>query len=399
MIISKTKKIFTHIKLLFNKPEHSYFFRFIPLNFILTKFRTARQSLKMTPYKVIFQEPYAVKPPEASREILDFNVVRHSNRFPILPEVFLDVIPQGIIYTHYGTIGDSENFLLLESHKTLDDFASRSAFRKLRCKINNSRFIHENCTTILTEMGHGYGHFLLDHLPRFYALQFFEGNLSVLLPDSLMPVLKELCEIIRPDNCELIFVSNEHAAYRCKNVVLSPFTTIGSFGYHRKEIVDYIDKKVDAYLAKNSNNQDRQTNFYEKVYVTRRLASYGKIANEQELIGILQERGFAIIDLETLSLYEQIELFRNVRFLCGAQTSGFANLIFSNPGTALLQLLWKKQIETPSLGLYDYGTAISRMINYFPYVVEHNTSIRTPAVVDINHFINNLDEILDKCMK
>ncbi len=60
--------------------------------------------------------------------------------------------------------------------------------------------------------------------------------------------------------------------------------------------------------------------------------------NRTELAGLLQDHGFELVAPETLSLAEQIRLFRSARVILGAQGSALANIIFCRPGTSVLSI-------------------------------------------------------------
>jgi hypothetical protein len=60
--------------------------------------------------------------------------------------------------------------------------------------------------------------------------------------------------------------------------------------------------------------------------------------NRTGLVDLLQAHGFELVAPETLSLAEQIRLFRSARVILGAQGSALANIIFCRPGTSILSI-------------------------------------------------------------
>jgi hypothetical protein len=78
-----------------------------------------------------------------------------------------------------------------------------------------------------------------------------------------------------------------------------------------------------------------------KIYVSRTLPSARVIANEAELLPLLQEMGFQICRLEEMLFEEQVRLFRNAEVVVGPHGAGFTNLIFSKPGTCVVEIMAK----------------------------------------------------------
>ena len=65
----------------------------------------------------------------------------------------------------------------------------------------------------------------------------------------------------------------------------------------------------------------------EKIYISRTLTSYRKLENEEEIQNILKKYGFSTYCLETLTVEEQIKIFRNAKFIVSIHGSGLANMI------------------------------------------------------------------------
>jgi len=62
------------------------------------------------------------------------------------------------------------------------------------------------------------------------------------------------------------------------------------------------------------------------------------LINEDELLPIIRDLGFEVVRPEQLSLMEQIRTFQSANLICGVFGAGLANVIFSPPGTSLLEL-------------------------------------------------------------
>jgi capsular polysaccharide biosynthesis protein len=75
---------------------------------------------------------------------------------------------------------------------------------------------------------------------------------------------------------------------------------------------------------------------WRKIYISRKMGR--KMLNEADLIIGLEKRGFEIVHLEELSLSRQIKLFQEAAVITGPHGAGHANIIWSLPGTQLLEV-------------------------------------------------------------
>lgn len=78
-----------------------------------------------------------------------------------------------------------------------------------------------------------------------------------------------------------------------------------------------------------------------RIYISRTLSSARVIANAEELLPGLLEMGFQICRLESMTFEEQVRLFRNAEVVVGPHGAGFTNLIFSKPGTRVVEIMAK----------------------------------------------------------
>ena len=98
-------------------------------------------------------------------------------------------------------------------------------------------------------------------------------------------------------------------------------------------------------------NQEKK--FPQKFYIDRSDSKSNhrnlrKVLNENEVKNFLIKKGFSIIALSELSFSDQINLFHNAKQIVGLHGAGFANLIFSKPGTFVLE--FKSDAAAPVIG-------------------------------------------------
>lgn len=77
----------------------------------------------------------------------------------------------------------------------------------------------------------------------------------------------------------------------------------------------------------------------ERIYVSRADSGRRRLTNELELQHALELVGFTIVVPGSLSIREQVRLFRGARLIVGAHGAGLTNLAFCRPGTKVIELV------------------------------------------------------------
>jgi len=81
-----------------------------------------------------------------------------------------------------------------------------------------------------------------------------------------------------------------------------------------------------------------QSRSQQRIYVSRKLAVKRHLANEEEFLGLLKNDGFQKVNLEQLSICEQIELFRSASHVIAAHGAGLTNIIFAPAAVKILEI-------------------------------------------------------------
>lgn len=154
--------------------------------------------------------------------------------------------------------------------------------------------------------------------------------------------------------------------------------------------------------------------FPERIYLTRSKAKCRKIQNENEIIKILIQYKFTIVDFDELSFWEQVACMNNVKNFVSIHGAGMSNIIFMKQGTKVLELINKQYAEKEytfpfwkmasllDLKYYmQFGNTVTKTnklikgcnstnYNYSDFLVNQN------IYIDINEFEKNLQLILNK---
>jgi capsular polysaccharide biosynthesis protein len=76
----------------------------------------------------------------------------------------------------------------------------------------------------------------------------------------------------------------------------------------------------------------------EKIFISRRGAASKRLINEDELLPMIEEFGFSVVQTEKLSLAQQVRTFSKVKVVLAAHGAGMTNILFSPPPALLLEL-------------------------------------------------------------
>jgi capsular polysaccharide biosynthesis protein len=119
-----------------------------------------------------------------------------------------------------------------------------------------------------------------------------------------------------------------------------------------------------------------------RLYISRKQASYRKVANEPALIDLLKKNDFTEICLEDYSLSGQIALFHDAQAIVAPHGAGLTNLTFSECDAFVLELI------SDGLDSTRYESiARNRSLQYYKLrcaLVEPANTLSTDIKVDLN---------------
>ncbi|WP_066258974.1 glycosyltransferase family 61 protein [Neobacillus drentensis] len=110
-----------------------------------------------------------------------------------------------------------------------------------------------------------------------------------------------------------------------------------------------------------SNHTQNLSSDKKRIFISRRWSR--KITNEEQVMKVLTKYGFVKVDLESLSVAEQVQLFSGAEVVIAAHGAALTNLTFCRPGTKVLEIF------TPT------------------YIIPHYWAISTLGHLDYDYFI------------
>lgn len=176
-----------------------------------------------------------------------------------------------------------------------------------------------------------YGSFLFRILPKLGTVGDLLGTRRVLVPifSPSMRELLHLCGI--PD--ERIIAHDTHVTYQISRVLVPSNRNIHAF----------IDDETRTFFARLRNRYSDGKR-EKKIFVSRLgwsgsyAATHRVMVNEKEVAAALQKLGFELVLTHQMSVLEQISMFASASFIVGASGSAMFNVVFSHPGTKLIDI-------------------------------------------------------------
>lgn len=187
-------------------------------------------------------------------------------------------------------------------------------------------YLAGNWTSLLSRWKiHGYYHCLHDILPRLAVLEEFPDDTQILVPAKIPQFATEFLD--------LLGLTNRIRRTSETNLIVENFyfsSPTAMTGCYNPYAVEFLRKSLlpKGYYAKPEAR---------RFYITRRNKTRG-ILNERELTSFFESKGWSVIDLETLSVSEQIGLFAQAEAICGFHGAAFSNLVWCRPGCKVLEL-------------------------------------------------------------
>lgn len=213
-------------------------------------------------------------------------------------------------------------------------------------EIQKTKNIYENPVFYFIYNTDNYYHFIYDTLPYLISFQHLKqkySNLKLLMnypnhqKNSFYKFVDEFLDIIGIKNKDILIV-NKDTLYK-KVYISSSYThDIDSNLPPRSEIYSLYNSIVKNIKEKHTNEQ-----MPSNIYISRRtwmhndLSNIGtnyttrrKLINENELVDILQKKGYTEIFTENLSTIEKILLFNNAKNIIAPIGGGVCNALFCN---------------------------------------------------------------------
>jgi len=334
-------------------------------------------------YADIFPEPFIYRPGEQDKNITGRNI-KFAGRNIVLPPISVYSIPNGYIFPKTGLIADASGRLLIESSRSYKAIQRRNGGHLLRRMVD--MLDEDGPTTVINvEADRFYYHWMIDVIPRLYALGCLNERVVLLLPAAINQNQLKLLKYCLPDNVQLRQME-DLGPVQAKQVLLSPVTSIQGVGIIRPELLSFLRRSI---LPKCELKIDSKRN-PRRVYISREKTDRRRIINEDELTPILNMYKIQKIYVEDLTIEEQIRLFRDVELIVSPHGGGLTNMIFADD-CVVVEIFPNGERPPWNLPVHYWGLAMS-CGHHYRCLFHRNEGINVDFRIDTERLKPVLDE-------
>lgn len=243
---------------------------------------------------------------------------------------FVAIIPEGRVWGPKGAIIAPDNKLLWDvSREYFKEPSNHSIFQKK--KLPPLKETDETVAVLTYDFSPIYYHWMFDVLPRLELLKYMDSKVDKLVFNSHdLSFQRETLTLLGIPR-EMIINCHGGLHLRAKKLVA---TFRGSYSWCMPKWSCQCLRNRFLVYKDNGNSQGLK-----RIFISREQARARKVLNEVEVMNLLESYGFTKVVLESLTVLEQINLFSNAEVIISPHGSGLTNLVFSNPGTKVLELL------------------------------------------------------------
>lgn len=178
-----------------------------------------------------------------------------------------------------------------------------------------------------------YFHWIAHALPAFYAALQSGIQGKFLVPSPLLPWQQRTLELVGVD-LEHCCPIKKDQQYALSNVDYYELGT-GEADF----AISSLSAKAYQQMICNINASVSPALCHDKIYISRANKEHRHLNNETELITLLEERGYFILDPEQYSIDEQIIIFQHAKMVVALLGAGLSNIAFCKEGTIIYELI------------------------------------------------------------
>lgn len=178
--------------------------------------------------------------------------------------------------------------------------------------------------------GRCYYHWMIECLPRLKLLESTGQSLSdfdhILIQSNGLPFQQETLDHLQIPLDRVVPYAESPAMFLCEQLTT---TTHPVFHLPAEWSLRYVRNR---FLPSETTSPP-----FRKLFISRQ-GSRRCLANEAELVEALEAAGFVSVRLENLKVADQARMFREALCVVGSHGAGLTNLLFSSPGTRVVEL-------------------------------------------------------------
>ncbi len=250
-----------------------------------------------------------------------------------VPETFTCTVPFAEIIERDGLVVTSENEILVQSLTQKTALQAKYVFAA--SKPDQRKTVHSpgKHVSLLCFGAQNYYHWFFDGLLRLSLFDHQDTSFKVVIPANPAAFIRESLQLLGIAEDRMVVMGKQKLAV--DELVLA-YPEEMSAKPKRVHLLEHRRRLLAAAEV------DSTTTLPDRNLYISRANSTRPIVNETELLPILDKYDFEIVFCENLSVVEQIALFAEAKCILGAHGAGFANVLFSKPGTIMIDLFNRK---------------------------------------------------------
>lgn len=269
-------------------------------------------------------------------DVVDIFGAKHSSFLAykvIVPEYYILQVRNGKCIIGHEEVYTERNQILLEitSQKLNPALNSNESMLRSPTVINGSVV-----NLSLSGLENNYYHYLVEFAARIFMLHKLNIKPDYYILPTKTSFQKEFLNYFDIDISKVVGLS-ENTVIQAKRLLAPALINNWSANMVRNTI--HYQKQYLPHWIGDVYNSFRPNRIGEKnIYISRKLARYRKVINEESIIAYLLSKNFEVHYLENYSVEQQIHLFNQCSVLIAPHGAGLINMCFCAPGIRILEL-------------------------------------------------------------
>ena len=230
-----------------------------------------------------------------------------------------------------GSVVTSDNRLLADLSPEVWGVENHPIFSTFRLP-KSRRLAGHTAICVTPEAPGNYYHWLVDLLPRVALLKKVAGRFDnfdqIVINGSGASYEKDSLAALGVPSSKVLFADRQDR-FRILRA------TIPSMDHSSKIVAPW---KIRALREIRNTLLDVTHSTPKRIYVSRERAAVRRVVNETELVTILREAGFNLIEVELLPWAEQVRWFSNADMVIAPHGAALANIVFCQPNTLIAEI-------------------------------------------------------------
>lgn len=222
----------------------------------------------------------------------------------------------------------------------------------------------------------GYFHWMCDALPRLHVALARRpaSELTLLLPSKFRRDAY-FAESLRPFGLKDVRFLRRFERLRCRELLLPAH--VAPSGNYSETVMQALRQQIRSSLA-----ADDAAEAARRLYISRRIATRRRIANEPEILPVLAKHGFETVIAEQHPWHRQVRLASGAAVLVSNHGAGLTNMMVMAPGARVMEI---REHRDDRLNCY-FNLASAAELDYYYLLARrqqpHHSVIRADLIVD-----------------